>query len=325
MKYRQIGGSGISVSEIGFGAWAIGGPVDVFGIPAGMGVVDDRQSLAALERARDSGVNLFDTSDVYGSGHSEELIGNCSALKDCLIATKVGNVRTVNPPIKLFTRDYIRKGIEQSLLRLKRDSVDLYQLHNPPPEVWQGDDVFETLALLKSEGKIRLSGVSISSMDEGIHLIEKRKVDCIQTLFNILNQDPARKLFRRAQENGIGILTRVPLASGLLTGKFTTETTFAQDDNRRLFLTKKRLPELIAAVERLKEITKDSGATLPQIALAFILKHSAVSAAIPGAKTPGQALQNASASDIQLDDKTFELIRKEYSGYNFYLRNGIKI
>jgi aryl-alcohol dehydrogenase-like predicted oxidoreductase len=325
MKYRQLGNSGIQISEIGFGGWAIGGPMDLFGIPVGCGPVDDRQSLAAMERARELGVNFYDTADVYGRGHSEELIGNCPALKDCVIATKVGNARTPTGPIKLFSRDHIRKSIEQSLARLKRDAVDLYQLHNPPPDVWQGDEVFETLQQLKSEGKIRLIGVSISTMEQGIHLIENKKVDCLQVLFNILNQEPAKKLLPLAKENGIGIIVRVPLASGLLTGKFTADTTFAADDYRRNYLSPKRMREAVAKVERIKEIVKDTGATPTQIALAFILKHAAVSAPIPGAKTAEQVEQNVSASDLSLSDDIFKAIRKEFSGYNFYLRYGVRI
>lgn len=325
MKYRQLGNSDIQVSEIGFGGWPIGGPVDLFGIPVGCGPVDDRQSLAALERARELGVTLYDTADSYGLGHSEELIGSCAALKDCVIATKVGNARTATGPIKLFSRDHIRKSIEQSLARLRHEAVDLYQLHNPPPEVWQADDVFETLQQLKSEGKIRLSGVSISTMEAGIHLIEAGKADCLQVLFNVFNQEPAKELLPLAEKHGIGIIARVPLASGLLSGKFTSDTQFAADDYRKNYLSPKRMREAIPKVERLKKIATDAGATPAQIALAFILKHTAVSAPIPGAKTPEQVEQNVSASNFTLTDDVFKTIRKEFSGYNFYLRYGVRI
>ncbi|HJZ11655.1 MAG TPA: aldo/keto reductase, partial [Acidobacteriota bacterium] len=220
MKYRKLGATDMEVSEVGFGAWAIGGPVDLFGMPVGWGAVDDAESKAAILRAYDLGVSFFDTADVYGSGHSESLLGDCLAGKECIIATKAGNARTPERAFKDFSERHIRAALEGSLKRLKREIIDIYQLHNPPPNVWLQDEVFDLLHRLKVEGKIRASGVSISTMEEGIHLIEKKKVDCLQVLLNVFNQEPARKLLPLAEKSGVGIVVRVPLASGLLTGKF---------------------------------------------------------------------------------------------------------
>jgi aryl-alcohol dehydrogenase-like predicted oxidoreductase len=325
MKYRPLGKSGISVSEIGFGAWAIGGAMDVQGMPVGWGRTDDAQSMAAMERSRDLGVNFFDTSDVYGNGHSEELIGKCVKLKDCFIATKVGNKITATSAVKDFSPAHIRTALERSLKRLHRETIDLYQLHNPPPEIWKSDEVFEHLGQLKSEGKIRLAGVSISTMEEGIHLIEKRKVDCLQVLYNILNQEPAKQLIPLAQKRGVGIVVRVPLASGLLTGKFSANASIPKDDNRSNYLNPKRLQEALSRVERVQELARNSGLTLAQLALAFILKTSPANVPIPGAKNTKQAEENISAAGLLLDDALFAKIKEEVGDYNFFLRYGVRV
>ncbi len=325
MKYRPLGKTGIQVSEVGFGAWEIGGPVDLFGMPVGMGPVNDQESMAALERAHDLGINFFDTSNTYGRGHSEELMGRCLQGKDLVIATKVGNSRSEIGPIKDFSEKYIRESLEGSLKRLKRDVIDVYQLHNPPPEIWQGEEVFDLLNGLKREEKIRASGVSITSMEEGIHLIENAKVDCLQVLCNVLNQEPAHKLIPLAEKQGIGVIVRVPLASGLLTGKFQPDHQFSRDDNRKNYMSPRRLQEALGKVDRLKELIRDTGYTPGQISLAFLLKFVGVSAPIPGAKSPAQVEQNASASDIVMSEDLFQRIRSEFSEYNFFLRYNVRI
>ena len=325
MKYRMLGKSGLQVSEIGFGAWAIGGPVDLSGIPIGWGRVDDNDSRAAIGRALDLGINFFDSADVYGGGHSEELLGECLAGKDCVIATKVGNRRTETGSVKDFSESHVRTSIISSLRRLKRDSVDVYQFHNPPPEVIDTEEPFRLLETLKKEGKIRARGVSVALPEDGIRLIRERKVDCLQVLFNVLNQQPATELIPLAEQEGIGIIVRVPLASGLLTGKFSADHQFAADDNRRNYLSSKRLKEALERVERLKMLVRDTGYTLSQIALAFLLKVPGVSAPIPGAKTPAQVEQNASASGVHLDDAVFSAIRHEFQSYNFFLRYKVRV
>jgi len=318
MKYRQLGKTGIQVSEIGFGAWAIGGPYDVFGIPVGWGVVDDRESEAAIRRALDLGVNIFDTADVYGGGHSEELLGRSLAGKDSVIATKVGNARAEGRPVKDFSERHIRNQLERSLRLLRRDTIDVYQLHNPPPEVWKGDEVFTLLQKLKEEGKIRAAGVSITTMEEGIHLIDQHKIDALQVLFNLLNQEPAKELLPLAEKEQIGILARVPLASGMLTGKFQRDHQFPSDDNRKNYLTGRRLNEALEKVELLREIIRDTGFTLEQVSLSFLVQHNVIP--IPGAKTSVQVERNVSAADVSLDETILHQIRKTLANYNFYLR-----
>lgn len=325
MKYRLLGKTGIHVSEMGFGGWAIGGPVDLFGMPVGWDSVNDADSTAAIHRALELGVNFFDTADSYGSGHSEELLGASLQNKDCIVATKVGNARTPNGPIKDFSPGHMRASLESSLKRLKREKIDVYQLHCPPPEVWQSEQAFELLQQWKEEGKIRASGVSISSVEEGVHLIEKGKVDCLQVLFNVLNQEPARKLLPLAEEHGVGIIIRVPLASGLLTGKFQPGQAFSRDDNRKNYMSPKRLLEATEKLDTLKKMIHNTGYTMSQIALAFILKFPAVSTAIPGAKSAAQTEQNTSACDVVLSDALFDKIRMAFSEYNFFLRYRVRI
>jgi aryl-alcohol dehydrogenase-like predicted oxidoreductase len=323
MNYRQLGSTDISVSEIGMGCWAIGGPVDLYGIPVGWGAVDDRESEAAIHRALDLGINFFDTADVYGEGHSEELLGRCLKGKDVVIATKVGNSRRDNKPIKDFSEMHIRKQLESSLKRLKRDTVDIYQLHNPPPDVWQYENVFDLMRTLKDEGKIRAAGVSISTMEEGMHLVHNRKIDTLQVLFNILNQEPAKAVLPLAETNDIGVIARVPLASGLLTGKFSRQHVFSKDDNRRNYLLPKRLQEVLGRTDQIKEMIQSSGYTIQQVALAFLLRFNVI--AIPGAKTAVQVEQNAAAAAVQLDDSLFEAIQNEFGVFNFYLRYNVRV
>jgi aryl-alcohol dehydrogenase-like predicted oxidoreductase len=318
MKYKQLGNTGLIVSEIGFGGWAIGGPNDLFGVPVGWDGVDDRDSERAIETALDCGINFFDTANVYGSGHSEELLGRCLRGKGCILATKVGNARTENGAIKDFSEVHIRLQLEQSLRRLQRDHIDLYQLHNPPPEVWRSDDVFVLLEKLKKEGKIRASGVSITTIEEGSHLVKEKKVDVIQLIFNVLNQKPATTILPLAKKNDIGILARVPLASGLLTGKFERDHQFSINDNRRNYLTGSRFQEALDQIDRFKEIICDTGFTMEQVSLAYLLRFEVVP--IPGAKTPDQVKRNVSSTEIILSDQIKKEIETAFQNYNFYLR-----
>lgn len=325
MKYRTLGNTGFRVSEIGFGAWAIGGAMDVFGMPVGWSKVTDAESIAAIERAIDLGINFFDTADVYGMGHSEELLGKTLKGKDCIIATKVGNRVDDTGARKDFSEKYIRDSIEGSLRRLNRESLDLYQLHNPDPGTYKKGEVFDAMNRLKEEGKIRAIGVSISNPKEGLDLIRNHKVDCLQVLFNILNQEPARELIPEAEKNGVGIIVRVPLASGLLTGKFRETDHFFSDDNRSNYLTPQRMKEALGKVERLKELTAEVELPLGVVSLAFLLRFAGVSCLIPGAKNPQQVEQNASASGLQIPGDIIDSIREEFSGYNFYLRYNVRV
>jgi aryl-alcohol dehydrogenase-like predicted oxidoreductase len=325
MKYRTLGNTGFRVSEIGFGAWAIGGAMDVFGMPVGWSNVNDAESVAAIERALELGINFFDTADVYGMGHSEELLGKTLKGKDCIIATKVGNHVDDTGARKDFSEKWIRESIVGSLRRLNRDAIDLYQLHNPDPNVYKKGEVFNVMNRLKEEGKIRSIGVSISNPKEGLDLIRNHKPDCLQVLFNILNQEPAKELIPEAEKNGVGIIVRVPLASGLLTGKFRESDHFFSDDNRSNYLTPQRMKEALSKVERLKQLTSEIEMPLGVISLAFLLNFEGVSCLIPGAKNPQQVEQNASASELKIRNEIIQKIREEFSEYNFYLRYHVRV
>jgi aryl-alcohol dehydrogenase-like predicted oxidoreductase len=243
--------------------------------------------------------------------------------KDVVIATKVGNRRIETGGIKDFSEPHIRKSLEDSLHRLRRETIDLYQLHNPPSDVLESDRIFELMYELKREGKIRVVGVSISRPEEGMELLHRGKADCLQVLFNILNQEPARELLSLAEDSHAGVLARVPLASGMLAQEIREPKEYPADDNRRNYLTPKRQREVQPKLQRLQQLARDHGLTLPQLAIAFLLRFACIP--IPGARNAIQVEQNASASDVQLSDELFSTLRKEFSSYNFYLRHKIKV
>jgi aryl-alcohol dehydrogenase-like predicted oxidoreductase len=255
MHYRKLGKTGLTVSEIGFGAWAIGGPSGASGTPLGWGKTSDDESLAAIRRARELGVTFFDTADSYGFGRSESLLGIVLSRKreDVVIATKVGVARDADGRLrKDFSREHIQYAVDGSLKRLRTDYIDLYQLHNPTIADLRRDDIHEAMDRLQEVGKIRFWGVSVSTPEEGIEVIRNGWGYALQVLYNAINQAPAKELFPLAKEKGYGIIARVPLASGLLSGKYRPDTTFATDDVRQNFLTPKRLEEVIPRVDEVK-------------------------------------------------------------------------
>lgn len=227
MQYRTLGRTGLSVSDIGFGAMTIGGEI--------FGATDDQESLRAVHRAIDLGLNFIDTADAYGRGHSEELLAQ--VLKDrrdeVILATKGGNQFTVRQGLRNFEPDYITSALENSLKRMQIDTIDLYQLHNPSPEIMQRGEIFERLDRLKQDGKIRFYGVSLEKTQDGIVAIETGKPDTLQVVYNILHQDPQEALFPLAEKEQIGIIARVPLERGVLSGRFQSREEFYQQDWRR--------------------------------------------------------------------------------------------
>jgi aryl-alcohol dehydrogenase-like predicted oxidoreductase len=300
MKYRELGRTGWKVSEISFGAWAIGGT---------WGNVDDKESLAALHRALDGGVNFFDTADVYGDGHSERLLARLrKERKDKFyIATKAG--RRLDPhTAEGYNRANLTAFVERSLKNLETDTIDLLQLHCPPISVLYMPEVFGVLDDLVKAGKLRHYGVSVEKVEEALKAIEFPGVQTIQLIFNIFRQRPSELFFPEAQRRRVGILARVPLASGMLSGKITRESKFAKDDHRNF----NRHGEAfdrgetfsgvdfetgLRAVEELKAFVP-AGATMAQLALRWILESPAVTCAIPGAKRPAQVAENIAASDL---------------------------
>lgn len=318
MEYRTLGSTGFDVSAVSFGAWAIGGS---------WGEVHDRESMAALGKALDEEINFFDTADVYGDGHSEQLLARLEAQRDeaFYVATKAG--RRLDPhTADGYNRENLTAFVERSLENLECTSLDLLQLHCPPTEVYYRPEVFGVLDDLKDAGKIRHYGVSVEKVEEALKAIEYPGVETVQIIFNMFRQRPADLFFREAQKNNVGVLARVPLASGLLTGKFTSEATFPEDDHRHFnrhgeafdrgeTFAGVDLETGVRAVDALEEIRPES-MTMAQFALRWILMFDAVSCTIPGAKRPEQVQENARAADLPpLSDETMAGVREIYDEY----------
>jgi len=328
MHFRKLGKTDITVSEIGFGAWAIGGRADVAGTPFGWGRTNDEDSLAAIRRARELGVTFFDTADSYGFGRSESLLGIVLSRRrqEVVIATKVGVSRDSDGRLtKDFSRAHISHAVDGSLKRLRTDYIDLYQLHNPTLEELRRDDIHEAMDRLQEVGKIRYWGISVNTPEEGIEIINHGWGYALQVLYNILNQAPAKELFPLAKQKGYGIIARVPLASGLLSGKFRPDSTFATDDVRQNFLTPKRLEEVIPRVDEAKSIIGGTARSLAEGALRFVLADDAVSTTIPGAKNLRQVEMNVAADEVRIPQEVVDKLRARLGDYNFYQRHGIRI
>lgn len=301
MRYRKLGRSDLEVSEIGFGTWAIGGPAKLGQMEIGWGKVEDEISLRTLESCLDLGINFIDTADIYGNGHSEELIGKAykNRRDQVVICTKGGNRTTPEGEWgKDFSQDWIKRACEASLQRLQTNYIDIYLYHNPRGEIKFLSEEFEVLEKLKAEGKIRFYGVSIASIEEGLKFLECGCGEAIEAVYNILERDAEEKLFPTAQSNGVGIIGRVPLCSGFLTGKFKPDVVFAQNDNRSS-LSRDVIQWRIEKTEKLRRLVADGSRTMAQLSLQFCLSNSAVSVIIPGAKTPEQLRENAKASELK--------------------------
>jgi aryl-alcohol dehydrogenase-like predicted oxidoreductase len=305
MKYRALGRTGWNVSEISFGAWAIGGA---------WGDVSDDESFAALNRAVDLGVNFIDTADVYGDGRSERLVAQLkkNRPRDTIyVATKAGR-RLPEQVTEGYSRENLVNWVDRSLKNLSVDAIDLLQLHCPPTEVYYRPDVFGILDDLVKQGKLRHYGVSVEKVEEALKAIEFPNVQSVQIIFNAFRHRPAERFLPMARERRVGVLARVPLASGLLSGKMTPHTQFAADDHRSFNRHGEQfdagetfsglgdhMDDAFAAVEELKDLLPPGGdATLAQLALRWILMFDGVTCAIPGAKRPDQAESNVSAAHL---------------------------
>ncbi len=300
MQYRELGRTGWNVSTLSFGAWAIGGS---------WGQVDDAESLATLHKAVELGVNFFDTADVYGDGRSERLLAQlrrqCS--ETIYIATKAG--RRLDPHVATgYNRANLTAFVERSLKNLDTEALDLLQLHCPPTQVYYSPEVFGVLDDLVKAGKIRYYGVSVEKVEEALKAIEFPNVQSVQIIFNMYRQRPAELFFEQAQKRKVGILARVPLASGMLTGKLKPASTFASDDHRAFNRHGEEFDRGetfsgvdyeagLRAVDELKAICP-AGMSMVQFALRWILMFEAVTCAIPGAKRPGQVEENFTAADF---------------------------
>jgi aryl-alcohol dehydrogenase-like predicted oxidoreductase len=315
MQYRELGRTGWKVSALGFGSWAIGGT---------WGSVDDRESLAALNRAVELGVNFFDTADVYGGGRSERLLAKLRQQQrgKIYIATKVG--RGLYPHIaEGYNRANLFAFVDRCLKNLSADAIDLLQLHCPPTEVYYMPEVFAVLDDLVKVGKIRYYGVSVEKIDEALKAIEYPNLQSVQIIFNMFRQRPAEVFFGEAKRRNIGVLARVPMASGMLTGKMTPASRFAPDDHRNYNRSGESFDRGetfsgvdymvgLQAVEELKTICP-AGMSMAQFALRWILMFDAVTCAIPGAKRPSQVDENFAAADLApISDDTMTKVRSIY-------------
>ncbi len=300
MHYRPLGRTGWKVSTVSFGAWAIGGT---------WGETDDAESMAALHRALDLGVNFFDTADVYGDGHSERLIARLrrERREPFHVATKAG--RRLSPHVADgYDRKNLTAFVERSLVNLDVDAIDLLQLHCPPTEVYYRPEVFDALDGLVKAGKLRHYGVSVEKVEEALKAIEYPGVQSVQIVFNLFRQRPAELFFEQAARRGVGILARLPLSSGMLTGKLTPTSRFAEDDHRRFnrdgaaFDKGETFSGLdydlgLKAVDAMRPWVP-AGQTLGQMALRWILMHPAVTCAIPGGRRLDQVEANVAAADL---------------------------
>jgi aryl-alcohol dehydrogenase-like predicted oxidoreductase len=302
MHYRTLGRTGWKISEISFGAWAIGGS---------WGQVSDEDSMAALHKAIDCGVNFIDTADVYGGGRSERLIARLKKERkgevEIIVATKAGR-RLPRQTVEGYSRENLSAWIDDSLRNLSTERLDLVQLHGPPTELYSRPEVFGMLDDLVAAGKICYYGVSVEKVEEALKAIELPNVQTVQIIFNCFRQRPAEVFFAKAREKRVGILARVPLASGLLTGKLRPDSTFAADDHRNF----NRRGEAfdvgetfsgvdyeigLAAVEEIRALLP-AGVSMSQFALRWILMFDAVTCAIPGGKRADQVADNCGASDL---------------------------
>ncbi len=315
MQYRELGRTGWQVSTVSFGAWAIGGA---------WGQVEDRDSFAALNRALDLGVNFFDTADVYGDGRSERLLARLrrERREPFQVATKAG--RRLDPHVAAgYNRANLTAFVERSLRNLETETIDLLQLHCPPTEVYYMPEAFGVLDDLVTQGNLRYYGVSVEKVEEALKAIEYPNVQSVQIIFNIFRQRPADLFFRQAKDKSVGILARVPLSSGMLTGRMTRATTFDGDDHRQFnrhgesFDRGETFSGVdyetgLEAVEELRPLVP-TGWTMAQFALRWILMFDAVTCAIPGAKRPAQVEENSGAADLApLSNKTMAKVREIY-------------
>jgi len=315
MQYCELGRTGMKVSMVSFGAWALGDD---------WGNVKDEESMAALNRALDLGVNFFDTSDSYGDGHSEQLLGKLREERSekFYVATKAG--RRLNPHVADgYNKENLTAFVERSLNNLQTEALDLLQLHCPPTQIYYTPEVFDILDDLMKAGKLLNYGVSVEKVEEALKAIEYPNVKTVQIIFNIFRQRPLDLFFSEAQRRNIGIITRVPLSSGMLTGKMTRNSKFQAEDHRQYnrqgeaFDRGETFSGLdyeigLQAVDELRALVP-AGSTMTQMALRWILMSPAVTCAIPGAKRPAQVEENVGAADqAPLSDEAMNRIREIY-------------
>lgn len=312
MKYRNLGKTGIKVSEIGFGAWAIGG---------GWGHQDDNESITALHMALDRGVNFIDTAEGYGNGKSEKIIAEVikNRREEITVATKIPPIEGPWPPSpyclaeERYPESYLRKNLEERLKCLGTDCIDVLQLHTWT-RAWNKNPMpLEVLHKLKNEGKIKAIGISTPEQDQNSvnDLMRRGYLDVIQVIYNIFDQEPSAEILPVAKECNVGVIVRVAFDEGVLTGKYTAESKFNDGDFRNKYFEGDRLSRAVARVAKVKRDIEGTGLNMPQLALKFPLMHEAVSTVIPGIRNKYQAETNTSVSDLdELSDDLLVKMRK---------------
>jgi aryl-alcohol dehydrogenase-like predicted oxidoreductase len=310
MQYRKFGHTDLQVSAIGFGAWAIGGGAMIGDTPIGWGDANDATSRKAIQAALEAGINFFDTADIYGLGHSETLLGEVLAgYKNIIIATKAGNVAHKEQFTTNYTKEHILSACEASLKRLRRDVIDYYQLHTAKISHLEQGDCLQAMQRLQQEGKIRYWGISLSTFNpapEAEYFMSHHIGHGFQLVLNILNQR-ALKLVHEAGAKGYGIIARMPLQFGLLTGKFDGQTTFSPNDHRHRRLTPEVINSSVEALQPVWELCEQYNTTKTGLALSYILSYPEISTVIPGIRTKAQVKENTSGI-VKLKQEDRELI-----------------
>lgn len=291
MKYRKFSNLDVSVSEIGFGTWAIGGN--------SYGHVDDKESIRALKYAFDNGINFYDTADIYGNGHSEKLIGEIfKDSRDNIILTTKAGYTNYNNKVQDFSEKHIRKSIEKSLKRLNTDYVDIYFLHSPPRDICSSDYAYETLERLKEEGKIRFSGVSVRTANDGLLALQKHNFDSIQVAYNLIDQRPLQNgLLDIARDKNICLVVKAPLCFGFLTGKYSIDSEFDKDDHRKGYSIEQR-NKWVNTANQYQFLCNKYTRSRAQASLKFCLSHPGVTVVIPGMKTIQQVEENIGSVQV---------------------------
>ncbi len=305
MEYRKFGNTDLLVSEIGFGAWAIGGGAMIGTTSIGWGDSNDDVSIKAIYASLDAGINFFDTADIYGLGHSEDLLGKTIGKnKEIIIATKVGNVSRNDQFTVDYSKEYIINACEESLVRLQRTNIDYYQLHTARLSHLQQGDCMEAMQLLQQQGKIRYWGLSLNTFDplpEATFLMEQKMGNGFQLVLNLLNQK-ALDMLPEAAKNGYGIIARMPLQFGLLTGKFDKGVSFSNNDHRKNRLTVHVIEAANIALQPVWDLCSKYNCSKSQLAVSYILSYTEVSTIIPGIRTAEQVEQNTNGLFVLLPE-----------------------
>lgn len=316
MQYRSFGNTGLQVSEIGFGAWAIGGGAMIGNTAIGWGSADDEESEKAILASLEAGINFFDTADIYGLGHSEELLGKIIGNKPgIIIATKVGNVSRNNQFTVDYSKEHIIRACEDSLRRLRRDAIDIYQLHTARLHHLQSGECIEAMQQLQQQGKVRYWGLSLNTfhpLPEAGYLLQQKSGNGFQLVLNLLNQR-SLPLLEQAAQNGYGIIARMPLQFGLLTGKFDNGVSFTENDHRKNRLTKEVVEAANHALSAIWVLCQKYNCSKAQLALSYVLSHPQVSVIIPGIRTADHVKGNTTGL-FHLDINDMEMIESAGKG-----------